>query len=126
MRVVNTRAGWRASVWMSAVIGLLAVAFLLGQETATPAVSNRPDPAEAAPSAVDVGFCQDMAAHHEQAVLMSSLADGRAGPAVKALADSILMGQSEELGAMRGWLQLWGKPAVSSSPMLWMSGEASM
>lgn len=75
------------------------------------------------PSAIDIGFCQDMAAHHQQAVLMAGLAGGRAGPAVAALADSILGPQSQELGAMRGWLRLWGQPAESSTPMAWMSGD---
>ena len=126
MRLVHTRAGWRASFLMSALIGVLTVSFLVGRETATQTLSTRPDRGGAAPSAVDVGFCQDMATHHQQAVLMSSLADQRAGPAVKALANSILMGQSQELGVMRGWLRLWDKPAVSSAPMSWISGQASM
>lgn len=78
--------------------------------------------ARGAPGGIDIGFCQDMGTHHEQAVLMSNLADSRATPAVKALAIGILVGQSQELGLMRGWLQLWHRPATSSAPMVWMPG----
>lgn len=55
-----------------------------------------------------------MAAHHDQAVLMATLALDRAGPTVKAIAASILVGQSQETGILRGWLQLWGEPPMAS------------
>jgi uncharacterized protein (DUF305 family) len=73
------------------------------------------------PGAVDVGFSQDMAVHHEQAVLMANLAQSRAGRAVLAVADGILISQSEEIGLMRGWLRLWHRPAADPHPMSWMS-----
>jgi uncharacterized protein (DUF305 family) len=74
------------------------------------------------PGPADIGFCQDMVAHHEQAVLMATLAMDRATPAVHALAQSILVSQSSEIGVMRGWLQLWGAPLVSpTKPMAWMT-----
>ncbi|WP_421718072.1 DUF305 domain-containing protein [Algiphilus sp.] len=73
------------------------------------------------PSPVDVGFCQDMAVHHDQAVLMANLAQTRGGPAVKAIADAILLSQSVQIGTMRGWLQLWDDPPATDSPMGWMS-----
>jgi uncharacterized protein (DUF305 family) len=75
------------------------------------------------PSSVDVGFCQDMAVHHDQAVLMANLAQTRGGPAVKAIADAILLSQSVQIGTMRGWLQLWGEPAAADRPMGWMSAS---
>lgn len=73
------------------------------------------------PGAADIGFCQDMSFHHDQAVLMALLAQDRAGPTVKALATSILVSQSQQIGMMRGWLQLWHKPIVDEHPMAWMS-----
>ena len=97
-----------------AVLVVLAVgAFALGRATAPD------DPPR--PSAVDVGFTQDMAVHHEQAVLMSTLAQTRAGATVRTIADGILTGQSQELGALRGWLRIWGESAVDPHPMSWMS-----
>ena len=102
--------------------GLLAVGALLALTLAfglgRASVAAPPPPP--GPGAVDVGFAQDMAAHHAQAVLMASLAPGRAGPTVAALAAGILSTQSTELGAMQGWLRLWGAPAASPAPMAWM------
>jgi uncharacterized protein (DUF305 family) len=109
---------------MASIAGL-TLAFFFGHATGEWASSNLPNQEQSRPSAIDMGFSQDMAVHHEQAVLMSNLAGTRANPAVQALADSILIGQSQELGVLRGWLLLWGKPAASSSPMSWMSGGTS-
>ena len=101
------------------VLGLLVAAVIgavLGHVLTAPgpAADTRPGP-------VDIGFSQDMSTHHAQAVLMASLADSRAGPAVTAIANSILIDQSQELGAMRGWLGLWGEPLQTTVPMAWMA-----
>jgi uncharacterized protein (DUF305 family) len=77
------------------------------------------------PGAVDIGFSQDMAVHHEQAVLMANLAQSHGGVAVAALADAMLINQSQEIGLMRGWLQLWHRPAAAKSPMSWMNESPS-
>lgn len=75
----------------------------------------------AQPSAVDIGFCQDMAVHHEQAVEMALLATRKGGPAVRSLATTIELSQARESGTMRGWLQLWGEPQLpTGAPMSWM------
>ena len=106
-----------------AVLLVVAVAlgFGLGRLTHHSGSSGTPDPA--GPSAADVGFAQDMATHHEQAVLMATLAMDRARPAVRAIAEGILTGQSQEIGLFRGWLRLWGKPGVGSHPMAWMGAH---
>jgi uncharacterized protein (DUF305 family) len=79
------------------------------------------------PNAVAIGFCQDMSVHHDQAIVMSQLALTHGSPAVRVVALSILSSQSEEVGAMRGWLKLWGRSAVDPRPMSWMGGSmASM
>ena len=72
------------------------------------------------PDAADIGFCQDMAVHHDQAVLMSTLALTHGDLIGKAQATAILLDQSQEIGIMRGWLQLWGKPMLNTAPMAWM------
>ena len=89
------------------------IAFMVGRLT----VGKHADPK---PGAVDIGFSQDMAVHHEQAVLMANLAMTRGGVAVKALANAILINQSQEVGLLRGWLTLWHQPAASPAPMAWM------
>jgi uncharacterized protein (DUF305 family) len=96
----------------------LVVAFALGRL----AVHT---PSNLKPGAVDIGFSQDMAVHHEQAVLMAGLAQTRGRGAVATLANAIVINQSQEIGLMRGWLQLWDQPATDSHPMGWMSDMPS-
>lgn len=75
----------------------------------------------AQPSAVDVGFSQDMAVHHEQAVEMAVLATRKGSPGVRSLATTMELSQARESGAMRGWLQLWGQRQLpTGAPMTWM------
>lgn len=81
-------------------------------------------PAPRGPSAVDVGFCQDMAVHHAQATLMAQLALDSGTPAVRAIARQILITQSEERGTLTGWLTTWRRPQLPSGPpMSWMPGH---
>jgi uncharacterized protein (DUF305 family) len=79
----------------------------------------------ATPSAVDVGFCQDMVVHHEQAVFMSQLVRAHtADVRVAALAAGIEDEQLLDIGAMRGYLTLWKAPALPSGPpMAWMISD---
>ncbi|CAM05474.1 uncharacterized protein (DUF305 family) [Saccharopolyspora erythraea NRRL 2338] len=78
------------------------------------------------PSAVDVGFAQDMSVHHQQAVTMATLARERASDtAVRQLAFDIETNQRDQIGRMQGWLSLWGQPAQSTgAPMQWMEQDA--
>ena len=74
----------------------------------------------APPTAADIGFSQDMAVHHEQAIDMATLASQKASPAVRFLATAIQLSQAREAGMMRGWLQLWGAPQLPNGPpMSW-------
>lgn len=102
---------------VAAALVLSALTFLIGRGT-------KPSPPGNTPGAVDIGFSQDMATHHDQAVLMANLAITRGDSAVKGIADSILTIQSQELGQLRGWLQLWGKPAADPYPMSWMPHDS--
>ncbi|MEU8760225.1 DUF305 domain-containing protein [Streptomyces sp. NPDC048659] len=59
----------------------------------------------------DVMFAQMMIPHHEQALEMARLADGRAEDAeVKKLVGEIEKAQDPEIRKMRAWLRTWGKP----------------
>ncbi|ROQ36016.1 uncharacterized protein (DUF305 family) [Streptomyces sp. PanSC19] len=59
----------------------------------------------------DVMFAQMMIPHHEQALEMARLADGRAeDPEVKKLVAAIERAQDPEIRKMRAWLKGWGKP----------------
>ncbi|WP_438295337.1 DUF305 domain-containing protein [Streptomyces sp. HUAS TT7] len=64
----------------------------------------------------DVTFAQQMIPHHQQAIEMARLADGRAADSeVKSLASAIEKAQDPEINTMKGWLKSWGKPLPSAS-----------
>ncbi|MFF5519736.1 DUF305 domain-containing protein [Streptomyces coeruleorubidus] len=75
----------------------------------------------AAPGAfndADVMFAQMMIPHHEQALEMSRLADGRASDAeIKTLAADIEKAQDPEIQTMKSWLKAWGKPESAGESM---------
>ena len=65
----------------------------------------------AAHNDADVAFVQGMLPHHEGALAMAQLADGRASdPRVIDLADRIEAAQGPEIETMTGWLEEWGEP----------------
>ncbi len=104
----------RTALLVAVVVVAIVAAFFAGRQS-----RDAPDRSPQ-PSAVDTGFAQDMATHHEQAVLMAILALGRARTAVRGIAEAILTNQSQEIGLFRGWLRLWGEPGVAPHPMAWM------
>ncbi|WP_226350449.1 DUF305 domain-containing protein [Pseudonocardia sp. ICBG601] len=65
-------------------------------------------PPAASSSSADVAFAQGMIPHHEQAVAMARLADGRAGARVRDLAARIEAAQGPEIGRLQGFLADWG------------------
>jgi uncharacterized protein (DUF305 family) len=88
---------------------------------------DRKTTAGGTPTAVDVGFAQDMIVHHQQAIVMAAYTRERAeSDEVRALAGTIDAAQQREIGQMTGWLQSWGEPIQSDRlPMAWMAdGDA--
>jgi uncharacterized protein (DUF305 family) len=79
---------------------------------------------DVASSDVDVGFLQDMSEHHRQAVDMSFtyLRRPDTDPRLRTVAESIIFGQSVEIGVMLQVLNEMGAPAVSEdgTAMAWM------
>ncbi|MEU0117893.1 DUF305 domain-containing protein [Streptomyces bobili] len=67
----------------------------------------------------DVAFAQMMIPHHQQALAMARLADGRASDSeVKEIVAKIEQAQDPEIRTMQGWLKSWNQPtaAVGSMP----------
>ncbi|MBL1074896.1 DUF305 domain-containing protein [Nocardia sp. 2] len=116
------RTGQRTALLVLGVIGVLLLGVALGVLLRIP-LDNK---ADTAPSPVDVGFCQDMSVHHQQAVEMSAVAfSGSTDPAVKRLAYDILTTQQSQAGRMQGWLQMWGEPMLPvGGYMGWMSNSS--
>ncbi|MEU5197671.1 DUF305 domain-containing protein [Streptomyces scabiei] len=66
----------------------------------------------------DVAFAQMMIPHHEQALEMARLAEGRASDTeIEEIAATIEKAQDPEIRTMKGWLKSWDEPtAVASMP----------
>ncbi|WP_328391303.1 DUF305 domain-containing protein [Nocardia sp. NBC_00416] len=122
----EARSGWREqlrgqriALLIIAAIGLLVIGFGAG-------VLLSPDNSEdTPPGPVDIGFAQDMSAHHTQAVEMSGIALlGSTDPAVQRLAYDILTTQQSQIGRMQGWLQMWDAPARGTDGYMgWMQSD---
>lgn len=75
----------------------------------------------------DVSFAQDMIPHHEQAVEMAELADGRAGgDEVLDLATAISQAQGPEIDTMTTWLEEWDQEVPESMDGMDMSMPGMM
>ncbi|TLS43288.1 DUF305 domain-containing protein [Streptomyces montanus] len=76
----------------------------------------------------DAMFAQMMIPHHEQALDMAELADGRASDSeVKDVAAKIEKAQDPEIKTMKGWLTSWGKPAgTEAMPGMDHGGDGMM
>jgi uncharacterized protein (DUF305 family) len=74
--------------------------------------------AEATHNDADFAFASGMRPHHESAIEMAELAEGRAAdPRVLDLAGRIKAAQAPEIETLTGWLTEWGADAASSTVM---------
>ncbi|KUO23086.1 DUF305 domain-containing protein [Streptomyces dysideae] len=104
--------GWIAGTAAAVLVATGAISFAVAGD----------DGASSAPTAdsADAGFARDMAVHHQQAVEMSFVVRDRTDDEeVRRLAYDIAQTQANQRGMMIGWLDLWGLPKVSSTPMAW-------
>ncbi|MGW5495406.1 DUF305 domain-containing protein [Streptomyces olivaceoviridis] len=98
---------------------------------ATPSAAATASASATAHNAQDVSFAQGMIPHHQQALEMAKLADGRASSArVKDLASRIEKAQDPEIRTMTGWLTSWGEQVpmagMDHSAHSGMSGMSGM
>ncbi|MGK5693921.1 DUF305 domain-containing protein [Streptomyces sp. URMC 128] len=86
--------------------------------SAPPSRATGEKPASGAFNDADVMFAQMMIPHHEQALEMAELADGRASDAeIKTLVADIEKAQDPEIRTMKSWLKSWGKPESTGESM---------
>ncbi|MFD3429329.1 DUF305 domain-containing protein [Nocardia fluminea] len=109
------------AVLVLGAIGLLLLGAVAGVLLRMPLEKN----AEPEPSAVDIGFSQDMSAHHAQAVDMAGVAlIASTDNDVRRLAYDILTTQQNQIGRMQAWLQLWGESNQNvDGYMGWMTDD---
>ena len=98
---------------------LVVVSFAAGRLGASAAQTPASLSAEA-------GFARDMQTHHLQAVELSRIVREATGDQdIRLLAYDIASAQTQQVGQMQGWLNVWGLPQASSeSAMTWMSRPA--
>ncbi|QFZ22992.1 DUF305 domain-containing protein [Saccharothrix syringae] len=111
----------RVLVLSAAVVATLLLGAAVGLLIQLP---NSEDPATPAADSVDVGFCQDMAMHHLQAVQMANIAvEKTTDRNVRQFAFDVASTQLEQVGRMKGWLMLWAQPEQprAGQHMAWMS-----
>ncbi|MEV0542759.1 DUF305 domain-containing protein [Nocardia salmonicida] len=109
---------WRSG-FRFAALGALAL-LLLAMGAALRPVLPADTTAPRVLSETEIGFVQDMVAHHGQALLLAQRLHADADPFVIGLARQIADSQRTELGMLLGWLRLAGAPVVNERPMAWM------
>lgn len=120
-----------AAVAATLTLGLLLSACSTGEQASndprTPASTSSTAATSTEHNDADVEFAQMMILHHQGALEMAVLAEGRAqSEPVQDLAARIQFAQQPEIDLMTSWLQTWGEqPAGSDDPMGGMdhSGE---
>lgn len=106
----------------AAALASLALLLLVVGSALRPLVVPESPGTEPVLDDIEVGFVQDMAAHHQQALLMVNRLAPDVDPAVAALARQIGGAQRLEIGILQGWLVLAEAPPTNTAPMAWMGG----
>jgi uncharacterized protein (DUF305 family) len=88
----------------------------------------RSGPAAPSDNSVAAGLARDMTDHHAQAVDMATIIQFRTrDPAIRTLATDIALTQTNQMGQMQGWLNLWNLSIGRSGPaMAWMTQDGGM
>jgi uncharacterized protein (DUF305 family) len=103
------------------LLGVIAVAVLAVAVSGGYFWGNRSSGGAAKPTATDIGFARDMAAHHQQAVTMAAyVRDTSTDPEIVTLAYDIESSQTTQIGEMTGWLDTWNLTLYDAHPMQWM------
>lgn len=107
----------------SRLAALCLALLLLGGGFAAGYFVPRENHATAEPPAfgpVEVGFAQDMATHHVQAIELCHALGADVDEMLAALCTQIQTSQTQEIGILTGWLELLDQPLASRAPMAWM------
>lgn len=105
----------RLAVATAAITALAGLAACGADDDKTGSGTSSAQPG-AAFNEADVTFATGMIPHHQQALEMVDLTEGRTlDPAVRTLADQIEAAQAPEIDTMSGWLTDWGKPVPAAT-----------
>ncbi|MEU1549878.1 DUF305 domain-containing protein [Nocardia sp. NPDC005745] len=115
----------RQAITATATLGLALLLLAMGA-AARPLLVDEHPLSRPVLNPTEIGFAQDMLAHHSQALIMTARLDQTADPTVVALADRIEATQREEIGELKGWLRMAGASTVNNAPMQWMHPNNSV
>ncbi|MEV6067003.1 DUF305 domain-containing protein [Nocardia sp. NPDC052001] len=104
-----------------AVMAVLAVLLCGAGMLLRPLVIPDNESAPAVLNPTEIGFTQDMLAHHQQALVMVQRLDTGVDPSIRQLAQQISDTQRVEIGTLLGWLRLANASPTNPHPMSWMS-----
>lgn len=115
--------GLRAGAGALGLTLLLAACGAAGGEDAGAEGALSADEVSAEHNEADLVFAQQMIPHHEQAVMMSEMAESRAAsPEVRELAEEIEAAQGPEIATMRAFLEAWGAEETGGMAGMDMEG----
>jgi uncharacterized protein (DUF305 family) len=114
---LDDRRGPGTGLWIVLVVVALALGAAIGWRVTKSNDTSRPGR-----DSVDVGFFQDMAAHHNQAVAMGfTYLEHGTDPLLRQIASEIVVYQASEIGVMNDHLAQWGQQGTEGpDAMAWM------
>ncbi len=99
----------------------LAILFMITTGIASASAVFVWDRRPESPSAVDIGFADDMSAHHSQAIDMSITYLSNGGtPFLRHMAEEVLIYQIGEVRDLQAALAEWGEDGADENAMGWM------
>lgn len=110
----------RHSAFRVAIVAGLAVLLLAMGMALRPVLISGEPARHPMLNATEIGFVQDMVAHHSHALMLVQRLDPGVEPSVATLAGQIADTQRTELGMLLGWLRLANAPVTATHPMAWM------
>src|SRR5690606_29149552 len=114
----------RARIASAALLAVMAATACSSAPASAPPVAvpdgyptEYPTPERLPHTEADVRFMTDMMHHHGQALLMAGWATTHdAGPAVRTMAERILVSQQDEIALAAAWLRARGEPVPDVDP----------
>jgi uncharacterized protein (DUF305 family) len=107
--------------FFAAVLFAIGLAVGLSYAAYSPQSKNLVEQSRNTLGPIDAGFARSMLLHHAQAIQMATFMRTNTSPEIQALAQSIVMKQTHEMGLMEGWLTAWNSPVmVDGPPMRWV------
>ena len=123
----NTAPGMSRRRRFGALVAAMAAALVLAGCSSDHGAGHGGDGMPADAMSADAMFAQMMIPHHQQAVEMAALVEGRASsPFITQISRQISDAQQPEIALMTSWLEEWGVPVMSGMDAMSAHGGHGM